>query len=626
MKISVNLKQAVITEHETLTTGSQGIILAVEFSPEWDGLAKTAVFYNGIDKPIPILMFSEGVVIPWEMTKVEMEGQRPVVTFVGKDAEGRTVTPTVECDLDTVWYGIRADTYPTEPPTPDWVDQIEAALNNKLDKPATPGTDGEFLAADGTWKIPAGGGGGGVPQSYVDSQDRKILNEAKSYTDEKVPTKLSQLTEDTEHRTVTDAEKEKWNTAGVSQEYVNNQDAETLKSAKAYADSKLVTIEIEDRGNQNFWTRPVTTANEIIDMVNAGKEVRLSFYDSITDTGDQIYPYENTRKSVCYFRRNVIAADAVSRISWGVQYNGSIVATEIPYAPPLMTTYATCNAEAAPSKTAPVTWYMPKPSGADGMMIDVFWKFGRADGIGYDISLVWGAPGGSDNVVIVPTAPTSDSLTGQYSIPAEGTVRYQLIEQSGRKRWQYVSGKLISKQFSTATDAATADKAIHGMEISYLPGMEIFLQMDHGNTADVMRLVPDAGEALPVYGNGIGAKTGPIPAGYILHLKNAGDHWQILNYYAAENYEEGSEPTAELKANVFHKFTAPAETITVTVAQAEGYAEYSFQFTTAGSGGNLSIPSDFAWNGGKAPTLEINKTYQVVLFSGTAYISGGVAV
>ncbi len=126
MKITVTGKQATITERETLTTGSQGIMIDLEFSPEWDGLAKTAQFYDG-EKVIDILMVSDSVLLPWEMTKTA--GATPTIVLIGKDGKG-VVKASVECPLGQVWYGIRQGTDPE--PTPDWKAQVEAAISTNI--------------------------------------------------------------------------------------------------------------------------------------------------------------------------------------------------------------------------------------------------------------------------------------------------------------------------------------------------------------------------------------------------------------------------------------------------------------------------------------------------------------
>ena len=57
-----------------------------------------------------------------------------------------------------------------------------------------------------------------------------------------IPDKLSDLTEDASHRTVTDTEKSTWN-AKATTNYVDEKNDETLTEAKEYADSKLGSIE-----------------------------------------------------------------------------------------------------------------------------------------------------------------------------------------------------------------------------------------------------------------------------------------------------------------------------------------------------------------------------------------------
>ncbi len=87
------------------------------------------------------------------------------------------------------------------------------------------------------------GGAGAASISYVDTQDAKMLADAKTYADSIVPTVdvtkayVDQQDADTleEAKAYTDAHAGE---GSVSQQYVDQQDEATLSSAKSYADAK----------------------------------------------------------------------------------------------------------------------------------------------------------------------------------------------------------------------------------------------------------------------------------------------------------------------------------------------------------------------------------------------------
>ena len=126
MRIKVTGKRAEIIERSNpLTVGQKGEQIAIEFSADWDGLTKTAQFYNG-ETLIDALVYSDSVEIPAEMAV----SKRPVsVCFIGKNADGTVVYPAVECPIGSVWYGERPGGEPPVPPTPDWKAQIEAGVS-----------------------------------------------------------------------------------------------------------------------------------------------------------------------------------------------------------------------------------------------------------------------------------------------------------------------------------------------------------------------------------------------------------------------------------------------------------------------------------------------------------------
>lgn len=302
MRIKVDAKQAVITEHETLTVGSRGIMIGLEFSPEWDGLAKTALFWDGVGEPIPVLIFSDFVEIPAELTASNT--LKPSVVFKGVASDGSVVYPAVECPLGSVWHGIRTGGYPAEPPTPDWTAQIEAAVREAVETANGVRSDADEGVFDGgyytvvatatgdkltfTWTASDPGMEAIPPQTValdipgaspeeiakaveayltehpvqasVQSVNSKTGNvvltaedvqadpagAAQAVADELrgeiagivVPTKLSELTDDTQHRTVTDAEKAEWSSKQPAGDYATSAELAQAVETQAAKDAQ----------------------------------------------------------------------------------------------------------------------------------------------------------------------------------------------------------------------------------------------------------------------------------------------------------------------------------------------------------------------------------------------------
>ena len=126
IKLNVSAANIAVEEKETLTEGRVGLLCQFHFSPDWDGLVKTAVF-DGADSRDVILM-SDTVSIPAEC--LSTEGYSLSVGVYGKNAAGDIVIPTVYATVGK----IQRSAYPSgrEPaaPTPDVVAQIQQAAAN----------------------------------------------------------------------------------------------------------------------------------------------------------------------------------------------------------------------------------------------------------------------------------------------------------------------------------------------------------------------------------------------------------------------------------------------------------------------------------------------------------------
>lgn len=143
-----------------VTSGSANVYpVQFEFSGDWDGLARTAVFQADGDPVSVLLDDSNGCGIPWET--LVRHGVRLRAGVYGTKG-GDTVLPTIWADLGEILQGVALPDGGTYPPTPElW----EQALAGKGDKLAYDGLNLSLRSGEkelSTVQI-AGGGGDVVP-------------------------------------------------------------------------------------------------------------------------------------------------------------------------------------------------------------------------------------------------------------------------------------------------------------------------------------------------------------------------------------------------------------------------------------------------------------------------------
>lgn len=80
-----------------------------------------------------------------------------------------------------------------------------------------------------------------------------------------------------------------------------------------------------------------------------------------------------------------------------------------------------------------------------------------------------------------------------------------------------------------------------------------------------------------------------------------------------------SDTTFAITPNTMHVWGEVAS-LTITLASNDGTRayEYIFKFDSGDTATALSLPSDLKWNGGEAPAIEANKTYQISILNGLA--------
>lgn len=145
-----------VRQREPVTSGSVNVYRArFEFSEDWAGLAKTAVFRAG-DKSVSVLLDDTGqVAVPWEV--LATPGKRLEAGIYGVQGV-EVVLPTVWADLGYILTGV-APVEEARPPTPDRWEQELARKGDRLDYTEA-GELGLYSGEKLLNSVPVSGGGG----------------------------------------------------------------------------------------------------------------------------------------------------------------------------------------------------------------------------------------------------------------------------------------------------------------------------------------------------------------------------------------------------------------------------------------------------------------------------------
>lgn len=153
-----NKNQLTVRKREPVTSGSANVYAArFEFSTDWQGLTRIAVF-RGSGKTLTVLLDESGeCIIPWEV--MTSHGQPLTAGVFGTLDE--TVLPTVWADLGVILDGVPGGGPGTKPPTPDvW----QQELDRKGDALAYDGLSLSLKSGEKTLSTVeiVGGGGSGI--------------------------------------------------------------------------------------------------------------------------------------------------------------------------------------------------------------------------------------------------------------------------------------------------------------------------------------------------------------------------------------------------------------------------------------------------------------------------------
>lgn len=118
-----------VRQREPVTSGSVNVCRArFEFSPDWKGLARKAVFI-GSGTQVPVVLDETGECdVPWEVL-AKHGGYLFAGVYGTKDD---TVLPTIRASLGIILEGVTADGEPSKPPTPELWEQELAGKGDGL--------------------------------------------------------------------------------------------------------------------------------------------------------------------------------------------------------------------------------------------------------------------------------------------------------------------------------------------------------------------------------------------------------------------------------------------------------------------------------------------------------------
>lgn len=138
MEVTITKAEAVLTDRDTLTGGMVGKTVTLNFSGEWDGLLRTAVFRAGNeirDVVLESAALTEDVVIPHEV--LAQPERKLYLGVYGTDAAGTVALPTIWCELGPIRPGADPAGDESAEPTPDVWAQMRGLIE-ELDRSKAP--------------------------------------------------------------------------------------------------------------------------------------------------------------------------------------------------------------------------------------------------------------------------------------------------------------------------------------------------------------------------------------------------------------------------------------------------------------------------------------------------------
>ena len=157
-KLYCNKNDAYFQEVSILTSGRVGEQISFTFSPDWDGLLKTAVFIAGKESR-DVVLTEDTCNIPPEV--LVFPGEHLRVGVFGETSDKMLVIPTIYASAGTIRPGASPSGMSSTPPSPSWPEQVQAIAaeaKEVADSVRSDADAGKFTGTagtDGGWYTPA---------------------------------------------------------------------------------------------------------------------------------------------------------------------------------------------------------------------------------------------------------------------------------------------------------------------------------------------------------------------------------------------------------------------------------------------------------------------------------------
>lgn len=129
IQFRANVLYATCKTDSPITTGSVGTPVEFEFSDEWDGLSKIAVF-RGSGISVDQALTGETCTVPGNV--LTGKGGFLYIGVYGRNAAGTIVMPTIWAKVGQILPGAKPSSVDPSSPVPDWTAQVQATAENAL--------------------------------------------------------------------------------------------------------------------------------------------------------------------------------------------------------------------------------------------------------------------------------------------------------------------------------------------------------------------------------------------------------------------------------------------------------------------------------------------------------------
>ena len=128
---SANTRFAAAASDDAVTTGSVGIPVVFQFSQDWEGTSKIAIFKCGT-VAVDVALTGTECVLPAEVTAAACAGKWIQIGVYGATPDGTVVIPTVWARVIVANVGAAPSGVDPADPTPSWVAQVQAMAAGAL--------------------------------------------------------------------------------------------------------------------------------------------------------------------------------------------------------------------------------------------------------------------------------------------------------------------------------------------------------------------------------------------------------------------------------------------------------------------------------------------------------------